>query len=192
MIHQLMKGNTTMKYQMDPAHTTIEFSGKHLMVSTVKGHFNEYNLDIDLDTADLTRSQVGATLQVKSLTTGNEQRDGHLLSDDFFSAEKYPVITFKSTSIQKKNDEEYILTGDLTIRDMTRKISLAVEYGGTALAFGTERLGFTLHGSLNRKDFNLNWNALLETGGAIVSDKISINIELEIFRPLAVETAAAN
>jgi|SRR5689334_2040697 polyisoprenoid-binding protein YceI len=166
-------------WQLDPAHTLVEFSAKHLMISTVKGRISGVEGAIALDEADPTNSSVEVTLDAKTLDTRIEQRDQHLRSGDFLDVEKFPVIKFKSTDIQG-DEQNFKLTGDLTIREITRPITLDVTYEGrTKDPWGGERVGFSASGKLDRRDYGLTWNVLLETGGLTVGNDIKIQIEVE-------------
>ena len=169
-------------WNLDPAHTLVEFSAKHLMISTVKGRISGVEGAIALDETDPTNSSVEVTLDAKTLDTRIEPRDQHLRSGDFLDVEKFPVITFKSTDIQG-DGESFKLTGDLTIRDVTRPITLDVTYEGrTKDPWGGERVGFSATGKLDRRDYGLTWNVLLESGGLTVSNDIKIQIEVEAIK----------
>jgi polyisoprenoid-binding protein YceI len=166
-------------WNLDPAHTLVEFSAKHLMISTVKGRIAGVEGAIALDEADPTNSSVEVTLDAKTLDTRIEPRDQHLRSADFLDVEKFPTIKFKSTEIQG-DEQNFKLTGDLTIRDVTRPITLDVTYEGrTKDPWGGERVGFSATGKLDRRDYGLTWNVLLESGGLTVSNDIKIQVEVE-------------
>lgn len=172
-----------MAWNIDSAHSSVEFSAKHMMISTVRGRFTQFNGTVNLNEDDLTGSSVEWTLQAASLTTGNEQRDAHLRSGDFLEAEKYPTITFKSTRVESAGADRYTIYGDLTIKDVTRGVSFqATDEGQGKDPWGNTHWGFTVTGSLNRKDFGLNWNAALESGGVLVSDDVKISIDIEATR----------
>ena len=171
---------STTKWGIDPMHSEIEFKVKHLMISTVTGRFSEFSAAVESETADFSDAKISFLAQVASISTGNEQRDGHLKSDDFFAADKYPTIDFKSTSFTKSGDT-YALLGDLTIRDVTKSVAFEVEYSGQQGDFyGNTKAGFELTGKIKRKDFNLSWDAVTEAGGIVVSDEVKIicNIQL--------------
>ncbi len=169
-----------MKWVIDGSHSSAEFAVKHLMVSTVKGHFSEMAGEIEFDDANPANSAVEATIQVASINTRDEKRDGHLKSAEFFEAEKYPTITFKSTKVEKVSDTDHKVTGNLTIRDVTKEVVMDVEYAGQSKSpFGDTRSGFTGKTTINRKDFGLNWNVALEAGGVMVSEKVNIILEIE-------------
>ncbi|MEO8288518.1 MAG: YceI family protein [Chloroflexota bacterium] len=167
-------------WAFDPSHTTVEFSAKHLMVTTVKGHFGPVTGTIQLDESDVTKSVIDATIDVAGLHSRDEKRDGHLRSADFFDAEKYPTATFKSTRIESKGGDDYVVYGDLTVRDVTSEIALNATFDGKATTpWGAEVVAFHATGKLNRKDFGLTWNVALEKGGMLVGDNINISIDVE-------------
>jgi polyisoprenoid-binding protein YceI len=167
-------------WKIDPVHSEIRFRARHMVVSTVTGQFDQFDATAESQGDSMEDAQVTFTAETASVKTGTKQRDDHLRSDDFFNAEKYPVITFRSTSFKKKNDNEYTLKGDLTIRDVTRPITLDVEYGGQITdPYGMLRCGFTITGKLSRKAYELKYNALMEAGGAVVSDEIKIDCHAE-------------
>ena len=170
-------GKTTWK--LDPSHTLVEFSAKHLMITTVKGRFTDVEGFIHADDKDIKNSSVEATLKAATIDTRTEQRDNHLRSADFLEVEKYPEINFRSTRIEGSK-QEFKLTGDLTIRGVTRPITLDVTFEGqTKDPWGGERVGFSASGKLDRRDFGLTWNVMLEAGGLTVGNDIKINIEVE-------------
>lgn len=170
-------------YKIDAAHSEIGFKVKHLVISTVSGNFSKFDATMVAEKNDFTDASISFEADVDSVSTKSEQRDGHLKSDDFFNAEKYPKLTFKSTSIDKKDDNEYILHGDLTIRDVTKNIALKVEHGGSVLdPWGQTREGFELTGKISRKEFGLKWHALTEAGGAVVSDDVRLLINVEMVK----------
>lgn len=170
---------TKTTWKLDPAHTTVEFSAKHLMITTVKGRIADVAGTISIDEKDPQNSFVEATLKATSLDTRTDQRDQHLRSADFLDVEKYPEIKFRSTRIQG-DKESFKLTGDLTIRDVTRPITLDVEFEGrTKDPWGGERVGFSANGKIDRRDFGLTWNQALETGGVVVGNDIKISLEAQ-------------
>lgn len=176
-----------MAWQLDPTHTQIGFSVKHMMVSTVRGQFNSYTATVDLDEQHPERSHVAVSIDPASITTGEARRDGHLRTADFFEVEKYPAITFNSTSVEATGTDEYRVAGDLTMHGVTRPVTLNVTLEGqTHDMQGQRRAGFTLSGAVNRKDFGLTWNVALEQGGMLVSDKVQLVIEAEVFEPAQV------
>jgi len=169
------------KWTIDTTHSEVGFKVKHLVISTVSGKFNTFEGTVESDKNDFTDAKINFTADVNSITTGNEQRDGHLKSDDFFNAEQFPKLTFSSTSIVKKDDSDYELTGDLTIRDVTKPITLKVEFGGIEPNFyGNTVAAFELTGKINRKEYGLKWHAATEAGGLVVSDDVKLAITIEI------------
>lgn len=181
---------TTNNWNVDSSHSGINFSVRHMVVSKVRGRFTKYDVKLSLDSEDLTRSTVQASIDAASIDTGVAQRDEHLRSADFFDAEKYPELRFQSKRIERVDDERYRLVGDLTIRDATRELVLDVEYGGRAKdPWGNERVGFVAKATLDRKDFGLGWNQLLETGGVLVGDRIELDLEIEAINASATQAA---
>ncbi len=172
---------TTTKWVLDPIHSELSFKVKHLMIANVNGAFSQFTAAIDGEA--IANSAVKATIDASSITTNNTDRDNHLKSADFFDVENYKDIFFTSTSFKKTADENYTLTGQLTIKNVTKEIVLDVEFGGTNKdPWGNEKAGFTLTGKLNRKDFGLTWNASLETGGVMVGEEVKINAELQFVK----------
>jgi polyisoprenoid-binding protein YceI len=176
----------TFKWALDPTHSEVTFKIKHLMISNVSGEFTKYAVDAETQEEDFTTAKVVFTADIDSITTGSAQRDAHLKSDDFFNAEKYPQLKFVATKYENvDNDGSYELYGDLSIRDVTRQLKLDVEFGGvTKDPWGNTRAGFTISGKINRKDFNLKWNAATESGGVVVSDDVRIHIEIQLIKQL--------
>lgn len=172
---------TRSAWVVDPAHTSVEFAAKHMMISTVRGRFTKFDVDVDLDEAYPERSKVEVRIDAASLDTKQEQRDGHLRSPDFLDVDKFPWITFKSRRVESHGNGSYNLVGDLTIRDVTREVVLDTTFAGVAKdPMGNRHAGFSAEGTINRKDFGLNWNMALETGGWLVGDTIKITIEVEL------------
>jgi polyisoprenoid-binding protein YceI len=175
---------STITWKIDPAHSHAEFKVKHMMISNVKGSFSGLNGTLIEDTADPIRSQVEATIDISSISTGDEQRDAHLKSADFFHHEQHPVMTFKSTKIEKKGDEDYAVTGDLTVHGVTKPLTFAVE-GPSAPSkdpWGNTRIGLSATTKINRKDFGLTWNAALETGGILVGEDVQITLDVQFIK----------
>ncbi|MEK4079774.1 MAG: YceI family protein [Solibacillus sp.] len=168
-------------FTVDQTHSTIGFEVKHMMVSKVKGQFNNYTADVKAeDLTDLTTATINFELDVASINTSNEDRDNHLKSADFFGAEEFTKIKFAATNIAKDGDD-YKVTGDLTIKDVTKPVTFDVEYGGKGTnPWGVEVYGFEAETKINREDFGLTWNAALETGGVLVGKDIKIKVELEL------------
>jgi len=167
------------KWTVDAAHSEVGFSVKHMMISKVKGSFGSYDATVEANEEDLQGALIDFKIDVASINTNNADRDGHLRSADFFDAEQYPYITFKANDIVKKGDE-YELTGDLTIKGITRPATFEVEYGGKGTnPWGVEVVAFNAEGKVNRKDFGLTWNQALETGGVLVGEDIKISLDLQ-------------
>lgn len=170
-----------MAYQIDSAHSQIQFSVRHMMISKVRGTFEDFSGTIDLDEQHPENTTVDVRIDAASIDTREDDRDAHLRSEDFLNVEEYPYMTFNSKRVEVKDDRHARLIGDLTIRDITREVDLNVEYNGKAKSpWGTTSYGFTAHTTINRKDWNLNWNKALETGGVLVGDELEVNIELEL------------
>jgi polyisoprenoid-binding protein YceI len=170
---------TKTTWKLDPSHTLVEFSAKHLMITTVKGRITDVEGTIVMDEKNPRNSSVEATLKAISIDTRTEQRDQHLRSADFLNVELFPEIKFRSTRIEGDKDS-FKLTGDLTIRDVTRPITLDVRFEGQQTdPWGGERVGFSGSGKIDRRDFGLTWNQALETGGVVVGNEVKINLEVE-------------
>ncbi|HRC62529.1 MAG TPA: YceI family protein [Dehalococcoidia bacterium] len=170
----------TATYTIDAAHSSVEFAVKHMMVASTRGRFTDLEGSIHLDEADPTRSSVEAVIRTASVNTGVEFRDNDLRSDNFFDAERYPEIRFRSTSVEPGKDDRWLVHGDLTIRDVTRPVTLDTELEGRGTGFqGEDRIGFTATTSIDRKEFGLNYNAVLETGGFVVGDRVRITLTIE-------------
>jgi polyisoprenoid-binding protein YceI len=167
-------------WHTDPAHADVQFSAKHMMVTTVRGKFADVDGSMILDEADPAASSGSFAVRAASLTTGNEQRDGHLRSPDFFDAETHPDITFVSTVVAPKRGNDFAVTGDLTIRGMTRPVTFDVEFLGLYQGFQGRRAGFHATTKLNREDWGLTWNVTLETGGWLVGKEIRLEIDLAL------------
>jgi polyisoprenoid-binding protein YceI len=173
----------TGTYVIDPAHTRIGFSARHAMVTKVRGAFNEFDGGATLDFADPTNSSAHLTIQTASVDTRNAQRDAHLRTNDFFDAPTYPTITFTSTSVRAIGDETFELVGDLTIKDVTKSVTLTLEFTGAAKdPFGNTRVGFEGGTTIERSDYGVTFNAALETGGLLVSEKVAIELEIAAIR----------
>lgn len=167
----------------DPTHSEIGFKIKHLMITSVKGRFETFEASATTEDDDFSNAQIAFSADVASIRTGVADRDGHLASPDFFDAASYPKISFRSTSMTRKSDDEFELTGDLTIRDVTKPVTLDVEFGGIMKdPYGQTKAGFTLEGKINRKDYGLTWNALTETGGVVVSEDVKLQIDVQLVK----------
>jgi polyisoprenoid-binding protein YceI len=174
---------TTTTWAIDPAHAAVEFSVRHLMISTVKGRFTNVKGTVTMNDADPAQSHVDVTIDAASIDTREPQRDAHLRSADFLDAENFPTLTFKSRRITGLNGNEFKLVGDLTIRGVTREVTLDVtSHGQVADPWGGQRAGFEAVGKINRSDFGLTWNLLLETGGVTVGDEVKIAIDAELVK----------
>ena len=171
-------------YVLDPSHSTLGFVARHAMITKVRGSFTDFTGTGHVDGANPAASDVVVEMQVGSVDTRNADRDGHLKSGDFFDIEKYPTITFKSTSIEAIDADSIEITGDLTIKDVTKQVTVPFEFTGAATdPFGNERIGFEGRTEVNRRDFNLTWNAALDTGGVLVSEKIVLEFEISAITP---------
>ena len=171
-------------WNIDPVHSVAEFKVKHMMISNVKGHFTGISGVLKLDETDVSNSSVEATIDAASINTRDAQRDGHLKSPDFFHVEQHPTLTFRSTSIKRSGGDELLVTGDLTIRGITRQVVFHAEEL-TAPAkdpWGNTRIGVSATTKINRKDFGLTWNAALETGGILVGDEITITLDVQFVK----------
>ena len=170
-------------YKIDVDHSDIMFKVKHLMISTTTGNFKKFDATLEVATDDFSDAKLSFEAQVDSIETKNAQRDAHLKSDDFFNAEKFPLLTFSSNKMEKVSGDEYKLTGDLTIRDVTKTVALKVEYNGsTKDPWGMERMGFEISGKIDRKEYGLSWSALTEAGGLVVSDEVKLLMNVEMIK----------
>ena len=180
-----------MNWNIDTSHSQVNFSAKHMGIMTVRGHFNEVQASIDFNEDDFTASSVEATIDAASLATNDAKRDEHLRSADFLDVANYPTITFKSTGIERAAHDRYAMTGDLTLHGVTRPVTLDVVYSGQIKdPWGNSRAGFSAEGAINRKDWGLGFNAVLETGGLVVSEEVKLALEVEAVKPAAVAAAA--
>src|SRR5260370_25145553 len=180
-----------MSWSVDPMHTQVEFSAKHMGIMTVKGAFTGVSAAIDFNEDDFTASSVEATIDARTLSTHDDQRDAHLKSPDFLDVEQFPTIAFKSARIERAAHDQYTMTGDLTIRAVTRPVSLEVVYSGQANdPMGNLHAGFSAHTTINRKDWGLNWNMALETGGLLVGEDVKLALEVEAVKPAEVAVSA--
>jgi polyisoprenoid-binding protein YceI len=175
---------TVTTWKLDPAHSVAEFKVKHMMISNVKGTFTGLSGTLQLDETDHTHSIVETSIEVGTINTGDAQRDGHLKSADFFDAEKFPAITFKSTNIDSTGGPDYEVTGDFTLRGVTKPLVLKVEDVSTPSKdpWGNQRIGLSATTKINRKDFGLGWNAALETGGVLVGEDVTITLEAQFIK----------
>ncbi len=172
-----------MAWQIDTSHSSVDFSIRHMMISTVRGTFERFSGTVEADEANPTAALVDVQIEVASINTRDEKRDAHLRSPDFFDVDTYPSISFKSKRVERTNDDTGKLIGDLTIKDVTREVVLDVEYAGQSRSpWGTTSAGFSATTKINRKDWGLNWNVALETGGVLVADEVKIHIEVELVK----------
>jgi polyisoprenoid-binding protein YceI len=173
----------TGTYSIDPTHSRIGFAARHAMVTKVRGSFNEFEGSGYFDAENPAASNLQLTIQAASIDTRNADRDGHLRSNDFFDMETYPTITFTSTSVEALDTDTYRITGDLTIKDVTKPVTIDFDVAGTAVdPFGNTRLGLDGSVVVNRKDWGVNWNAALEAGGVLVSEKVTLEFEVSAIR----------
>jgi polyisoprenoid-binding protein YceI len=180
-----------MNWKLDPAHSEILFTARHMMISKVRGQFEKFAVNVNLDLETLENTTVEAQIEAASINTREPQRDGHLRSPDFLDAANFPILTFRSTKVERLDDHHARMTGDLTIRGVTRSVTLEVEFTGMARSpWGAQSAGFGAWTTISRKDWNLTWNVALETGGWLVSDEIEISIQLELVQQLEAEQAS--
>lgn len=174
---------STTKWIIDPTHSEIGFKVKHMMFTNVSGKFQNYNAAIETENDEFENAKIEFIGDVNSLTTGNPDRETHLLSADFFDVTQYPKISFKSTSFKKNKDDEFELQGNLTIRGVTKPVKLNTEYSGLMKdPWSNIKAGFVIDGKINRKDWGLSWNSALETGGVLVGEEVRLNIELQFIK----------
>ena len=170
-------------WHFDKPHSSVNFTVRHMVIAKVNGDFKDFEGTVNFDGKNVESGSVDVTIQVASIETENERRDNHLRSADFFDVEKYPLMTFKSKKIEKDEGSDYKMTGDLTIRDVTREVTLDVEFNGTIVdPWGATRAGFSATGEIDRQDFGVKWNKPLENGGFLVSDMVEIRIEAELVK----------
>ncbi|MFJ6836643.1 YceI family protein [Streptomyces sp. NPDC091209] len=173
----------TGDYTIDPAHSTLGFVARHAMVTNVKGKFNDFEGTLHLDGGDPAKSTATLDVKMDSIDTGSADRDGHLKSADFFKIDEFPAMTFRSTKAEALGGDDYRITGDLEILGTTREIAIDLEFNGSAKdPFGNERVGFEGKAEILRSDWGLTWNAALETGGVLVSDKIKLNFDISAIK----------
>ena len=171
---------TRTKWIVDPSHSEITFKVKHLMIANVKGEFQKFNASFEAVGTDFSNAKVHATIGAADISTNDENRDKHLRSADFFDAETHPHLEFVGTAMDHVSGNDYKLTGDLTIKGITKPVTLDVEFGGKNTdPWGNEKLAFSLNGKIDRKEWGLNWNTALETGGVMVSNEVRISAEVQ-------------
>lgn len=178
-----MSTTETTKWVLDPTHSELLFKVKHLMITNVKGEFRKFHVEAITQGDDFSTAQITVSIDASSVFTNNDDRDNHLKSADFFEVEKHGELTFASTSLKKAGDDEYKLSGLLTIRGVSKPAELDVEFGGINKdPWGNLKAGFSLNGKISRKDWGLNWNAALETGGVLVSDEVKLSAEIQMVK----------
>jgi polyisoprenoid-binding protein YceI len=182
----------TTTWAIDNAHSHVQFTVRHMMISKVRGQFHKFTGTVNFDEQNPANSSVNVEIDVASIDTRDEKRDGHLVSPDFFDAANYPTLNFVSKRVEVVDDSRGRIYGDLTIRGVTREVALETEYNGQAQSpWGSTSAGFNASTKINRKDFGLNWNVALETGGVLVGEEVIIDIELEIVKQVAQEQTEA-
>ena len=170
-------------YNIDSTHSEVQFKVKHLVISTVSGHFQKFEGSLISEKDDFSDAKISFNADVNSIDTNNEQRDGHLKSDDFFNAEKFPKVIFVGKELKKTGNNTFDLIGDFTIRDVTKTITLDTEYTGLAIdPWGNTKIGFEITGKINRLEYGLKWNALTEAGGAVVSSDIKLELNIQLVK----------
>ena len=175
-----MTTETKTIWKIDPTHSEVQFKVKHLVISTVTGSFGSFDGHIENEGDHFEDARAEFTAEVNSITTNNEDRDNHLKSDDFFNAEAYPHLKFESTNFEKTGDQTYKVTGNLTIRDVTKEVVLDVVHGGTVVdPYGNTKAGFDITGIINRKEFGLKWSAVTEAGSVVVSDNVTLHLNVQ-------------
>lgn len=177
----------TTKWVLDPSHSEVKFKVKHLMISTVSGSIDKFNVEVNSTSDDFTNANINFTADMSTINTNSEQRDGHLKSGDFFDVEKFPTMNFTSQSMVKNSDGNYTIKGNLTIKDVTKSIETIVEFGGAAKdPWGNAKAGFSLDFKINREDFGLTWNSALETGGVLVGTDVRVLAEIQLLQQVEV------
>ena len=184
---------STKKWVIDPTHSELQFKVKHLMISTVTGQFNQFSGSVETEDDDFTSAKINFSADIDSIATNNEQRDAHLKNGDFFDSANHPQLVFTSSGMKKINDEEYELEGTLTLKGITKRIKLDVEFGGIIKdPYGNIRAGFTINGKINRQDFGMSFGAVTETGGLLLGDEVKIIANVQFIKQaVAVEAKAA-
>lgn len=174
---------TMTRWNLDQAHSEVTFKVKHMMITNVSGALENFSATVETEGDDFTTSMITFTAEINSINTGNTERDTHLKSADFFSAEANPQIKFESSKLEKTNGNEFILSGNLTIAGVTKPVKLDVEFGGIGKdPWGNQKAGFSITGKIKRTDFGLNWNAALETGGVLVGEEVKVLAEIQLVR----------
>lgn len=170
-------------WKIDNMHSEIGFKVRHMMITNVNGSFGQYTAEASTEGNDFSKANFSFAAAIDSINTGVADRDGHLKSDDFFNAEAFPELTFKSTGVQAVNDEHYLISGDLTIRDVTKRVEFSTEFGGIVVdPYGQTKAGLTISGKINRSEFGLKWSALTEAGSIVLSDEIKLHAEMQFVK----------
>lgn len=178
-----METKTITKWTIDKAHSEVQFKAKHLVISTVTGYFSEFDAGMESEDGKLEHANAWFKARVDSISTNHADRDNHLKSADFFDAENHPYITFESTGFNHIDDDHYLMKGILTMRGISREITLKVEYGGTMVdPYGNTKAGFEITGKINRHDFGLKWNAVTEAGGVVVGEEIRLILNIQLMK----------
>jgi len=176
-----METQIATKWSIDPMHSEVQFKVKHLVISTVTGSFQNFEGTVETDGDDFSDAKISFSLDVASINTNQEQRDGHLKGADFFDAERFPRIQFESTSVTKEGDDEYAVTGNLTVKGITKPVTLKVEHGGIATDFyGNTKAGFEVDGKINRKEFGLTWDGVTEAGSIVVGEDVKLHANIQL------------
>lgn len=180
------------KWVIDPAHSEVQFKVKHLMITTVTGHFRKFDLQVETESDDFSNARsLVFTAEINSVDTNNTQRDTHVKSNDFFAADKFPELKFVGKKLEKKEGNDYSLSGELTIRDITKPIMLDVEFGGIVTdPWGQTKAGFTVSGKIKRKDYNLTWDAVTEAGQVVASNEVRIHCEIQLIKQVPAANAS--
>lgn len=174
---------TKTKWSLDPAHSEIGFKVRHMMITNVSGSLGKFDVDAETEGNNFSTASIRFTADLNTISTANADRDNHLKSPDFFDVASHPQLTFTSSKVEKKDDENYTLHGNLTVKGVTKPIKLDAEFGGIGKdPWGNEKAGFTITGKINRTDFGLNWNAALETGGVLVSEEVKLYAEIQMVK----------
>ncbi len=180
----------TTKWVVDPTHSELGFKIKHLMISSVSGSLKSFQAEVETQGEDFTTAQISLSGDMASISTNNDQRDAHLRNSDFFEVEKFPELNFTSTKLEKTGNDTFALFGDLTLKGVTRPVKLNLEFNGvTKNPWGGERAGFVVTGKINRSEWGVNFNGVLETGGVVLSEEVKINSEIQLVKQ-AVSVAA--
>lgn len=173
----------TTKWTLDPTHSVLGFKIRHLMITNVSGSFKTFNVDVETEDADFGSAKINAEADMASIFTNNEQRDAHLRNSDFFETDAHPKLIFKSAAVEKTGDNAYKLNGELTMKSITKPVTLQVEFNGvTKDPWGNERAGFEIKGKINRSDWGINFNSALEAGGMVLGDEVKIESEIELIK----------